>query len=72
MGLGKTVQTIAFTTSVEQTAPYLIIGPTNVVYNWEKELSKFTKRKKDFKSFHSHLQAAQCRLPQNILLFVSQ
>tara|TARA_A100001015_G_scaffold242731_1_gene277405 strand:- start:1242 stop:3905 length:2664 start_codon:yes stop_codon:yes gene_type:complete len=46
MGLGKTVQTIAFTTSIEQTAPYLIIGPTNVIYNWEKEIDKFTKRKK--------------------------
>ena len=46
MGLGKTVQTIAFTTSIEQTAPYLIIGPTNVIYNWEKEIEKFTKRKK--------------------------
>ncbi|RAP24824.1 hypothetical protein DID73_00720 [Candidatus Marinamargulisbacteria bacterium SCGC AG-343-K17] len=46
MGLGKTVQTIAFTTSIEQTSPYLIIGPTNVIYNWEKEIEKFTKRKK--------------------------
>ena len=46
MGLGKTVQTIAFTTSIEQTAPYLVIGPTNVIYNWEKEIDKFTKRKK--------------------------
>jgi SNF2 family DNA or RNA helicase len=46
MGLGKTVQTIAFTTSIDQTAPYLIIGPTNVIYNWEKEIEKFTKRKK--------------------------
>lgn len=46
MGLGKTVQTIAFTTSIEQTSPYLIIGPTNVIYNWEKEIDKFTKRKK--------------------------
>ncbi len=46
MGLGKTVQTIAFTTSIEQTAPHLIIGPTNVIYNWEKEIGKFTKRKK--------------------------
>lgn len=46
MGLGKTVQTIAFTTSIDQTAPYLIIGPTNVIYNWEKEIDKFTNRKK--------------------------
>jgi SNF2 family DNA or RNA helicase len=46
MGLGKTVQTIAFTTSITQSSPYLIIGPTNVVYNWEKEIDKFTKRKK--------------------------
>ncbi len=46
MGLGKTVQTIAFTTGIEQTSPHLIVGPTNVIYNWEKEIKKFTKNKK--------------------------
>ena len=56
MGLGKTVQTIAFTTSIEQTAPYLIIGPTNVIYNWEKEIEKFTKKEKN-----SHLYWQQPR-----------
>ena len=46
MGLGKTVQTIAFTTSIEQTAPYLVIGPTNVIYNWEKKLTSLPNVKR--------------------------
>ncbi|NDC83770.1 DEAD/DEAH box helicase, partial [bacterium] len=41
MGLGKTVQTIAFSTRVESKAPVLIVGPTNVVYNWLQELKQF-------------------------------
>jgi superfamily II DNA or RNA helicase len=41
MGLGKTVQVIAFTSQIEKNKPALVVGPTNVVYNWEKEMEKF-------------------------------
>ena len=44
MGLGKTVQTIAFASQIEEKGPILVIGPTNVIYNWEKEIHKFTKK----------------------------
>ncbi|MDE7468930.1 MAG: DEAD/DEAH box helicase, partial [Desulfovibrionaceae bacterium] len=44
MGLGKTVQTLAFIQhEIEQgdTRPNLIVVPTSVLYNWEREAEKF-------------------------------
>ena len=38
MGLGKTIQTLAFS-STHTNNPILIVGPTNVVYNWKKEIT---------------------------------
>jgi superfamily II DNA or RNA helicase len=44
MGLGKTVQTIAVLLAVKQEEKYvraLIVAPTSVVINWERELARF-------------------------------
>ena len=41
MGLGKTVQAISLLTSRAQDRPHLIVAPTSVVGNWERELRKF-------------------------------
>lgn len=45
MGLGKTVQLIAFLLTLKQekllTKPILIICPTSVLNNWEREIAKF-------------------------------
>jgi len=44
MGLGKTVQTIALLLSVKQETKHvraLIVAPTSVVTNWERELARF-------------------------------
>ena len=41
MGLGKTVQTIAFMLSQADKGPSLVIAPTSVVPNWEREIRKF-------------------------------
>lgn len=43
MGLGKTIQTIAFLVSkIEKVGgKYLVVSPSSVVYNWEKEFDKF-------------------------------
>lgn len=46
MGLGKTVQVLAFISNIVQSAtevgkPSLIVGPSNVIYNWEQEAKKF-------------------------------
>ena len=44
MGLGKTIQAITFVLSkIENVGgKYLIISPSSVVYNWEREFEKFT------------------------------
>ncbi|MBB5173705.1 DEAD/DEAH box helicase [Texcoconibacillus texcoconensis] len=44
MGLGKTLQTIAFLASEKQegrTGKSLIVCPSSLVYNWEKEIERF-------------------------------
>ncbi len=41
MGLGKTCQTIALSTTLKGEGPVLVVGPTNVIYNWESEIKKF-------------------------------
>ncbi|NER83727.1 MAG: DEAD/DEAH box helicase, partial [Leptolyngbya sp. SIO1D8] len=45
MGLGKTIQLIAFLLTLRQsdllTAPVLLICPTSVLGNWEREIRKF-------------------------------
>jgi superfamily II DNA or RNA helicase len=41
MGLGKTVQTIALSTRLPGKVPILVVGPTNVIYNWSKEIDTF-------------------------------
>jgi superfamily II DNA or RNA helicase len=45
MGLGKTVQVLALTTLIKTEKPFLIICPTNVIYNWEQEIAKFLNKK---------------------------
>lgn len=46
MGLGKTLQGITFIASEKEekknTAPFLIITPASLVYNWENEFHKFS------------------------------
>ena len=41
MGLGKTLQAISLLTSRAQDRPHLVVAPTSVVGNWERELRKF-------------------------------
>jgi non-specific serine/threonine protein kinase len=44
MGLGKTVQTLAFLQNElnNKKIPNLIIAPTSVLFNWQREIEKFT------------------------------
>ncbi|MBV6645471.1 MAG: DEAD/DEAH box helicase [Cyclobacteriaceae bacterium] len=47
MGLGKTVQTLAMLQHEVETnpgAPNLLVMPTSLIYNWEKEAKKFTSK----------------------------
>lgn len=41
MGLGKTLEAIALLTSRDQDRPHLVVCPTSVVGNWERELQRF-------------------------------
>ena len=41
MGLGKTLQTIALLAGRTGTRPHLVVCPTSVVGNWERELARF-------------------------------
>jgi hypothetical protein len=41
MGLGKTLMAIALLTSRSQDRPHLVVCPTSVVGNWERELARF-------------------------------
>ncbi len=42
MGLGKTIQTLAMIENMPQGRPCLLICPTSLLGNWQKEASKFT------------------------------
>ena len=49
MGLGKTVQTLALLQNVKDTnegSISLLVMPTSLIYNWEKEAEKFTPKLK--------------------------
>jgi superfamily II DNA or RNA helicase len=41
MGLGKTVMAIAMLAARDQDRPHLVVCPTSVVGNWERELARF-------------------------------
>lgn len=41
MGLGKTLQTIAFLLTTRGNGPALVVCPSSVVFNWEREVAKF-------------------------------
>jgi SNF2 family DNA or RNA helicase len=44
MGLGKTIMAIALLTSRAQDRPHLVVCPTSVVGNWQRELQRFAPR----------------------------
>lgn len=41
MGLGKTIQIIAHLCCLDSDRTHLIIAPTSLIYNWQKEVSRF-------------------------------
>ena len=45
MGLGKTVQTLSYIATEKQTFPVLVVAPLVTLNNWEREISKFMKKK---------------------------
>ncbi len=45
MGLGKTVQTLAYIASEKQSLPALVIAPLVTLNNWQAEINRFMKKK---------------------------
>src|SRR5437879_12465832 len=45
MGLGKTVQTLAYLATEKQTFPALVVAPLVTLNNWQREVQKFLKKK---------------------------
>lgn len=51
MGLGKTIQTLSWLSYYKKetlNAQFLVVCPTSLIYNWEKEVQKFTPHLKVF------------------------
>ncbi|MEL6760583.1 MAG: DEAD/DEAH box helicase, partial [Myxococcota bacterium] len=44
MGLGKTLQALAYLEARDKSGPTLIVAPTSVCENWERECHRFTPR----------------------------
>ena len=44
MGLGKTIETIAFINAIKNDKPILIVSPKSLVFNWVSEFSKFANK----------------------------
>lgn len=44
MGLGKTLQVIALIEDKKSDLPSIVIAPSSLVYNWQDEVEKFSKR----------------------------
>lgn len=42
MGLGKTIQTLSMLASLDKTEPCLIVCPSSLMENWQKEAKRFT------------------------------
>lgn len=58
MGLGKTIQWIAYLLHIKETVPQdrpsLLVCPTSVLGNWQKELSRFAPSLKVYLHYGSH------------------
>ncbi len=46
MGLGKTLQIIVLLESIDSSLPSLVVCPSSLIYNWESEVHKFSKKLK--------------------------
>ena len=45
MGLGKTVQTLAYIAQEKQEVPVLVVAPLVTLTNWQREIERFMKKK---------------------------
>jgi SNF2 family DNA or RNA helicase len=61
MGLGKTVQVLAFLSMLRKDQPILVVAPTSLIFNWKKEFEKFLPHKNVYvhagKDRHKEIEA---------------
>ena len=48
MGLGKSLELIAFLETKDLNKPLIIVSPKSIIYNWQNEFSKWNSKKKIF------------------------
>jgi len=65
MGLGKTVQAIALLEYISSDLPSLIVMPTSLLYNWQKEIHKFAPNLK----FHVYSGAKRVKSVDIVTVF---
>lgn len=67
MGLGKTVTSIGAILSSNHSGPSLVIAPASVIYNWQREIEKFTKNTKTF-VFHGNNRPKEIDISNDFII----
>jgi len=62
MGLGKTVQTLAFFSQLRTNLPILIVAPTSLMFNWQREIARFWPTA----DVYMHLGSDRLKAPESI------
>ena len=63
MGLGKTLQTLALLATIypKQSKPSLIVMPKSLLFNWEREVRRFTPQIKTYTFYGNNREIAEMR-----------
>lgn len=68
MGLGKTIQVLSFLSLQEPSTRHLIVVPTSLLFNWEKEVEKFLP---SFTCYRHHGSIRKEELPESGIILTS-
>lgn len=69
MGLGKTVQVLAFLSHIEISGPILVVMPTSLIFNWQREIERFFPTMPVYK--HHGPDRNKGNLPSNGIILTS-
>lgn len=70
MGLGKTLQAIALLATRTTTLPHLVVCPTSVVGNWQREIERFAPSL-DLVRYHGSTRALPEKIPAGTVVLTS-
>lgn len=71
MGLGKTVQVLAFFSQLLVQKPLLIVMPTSLVFNWQREIEKFLPLSRVYRHDGKERLASKEELQQQHIILTS-